>query len=230
MKNIYYEEYELGQTNEYDEKLQDLIDDARDILENELDYTDDECNELDEYDFAKVLDENGYRGLAKEIRKLLKITRADMDEPYDSIGGFSPRDIQNAFNKINKKDDMSGKLTESDIRRIVRRTINEMAPEMEEGFDDDIRKSRYDDYSPSTFRRLPKDTFRPGMRDMEGTMLMGQEYDDEYGDMSMYNPYYGDDFDYDDYDEDDDYLASDDDYSDDDDENWDYEEDEGEYA
>lgn len=126
---------------------------------------------------------------------------------------------------------MKRRLTESDIKRIVRRTINEMAPEVEEGFDDEIRKGRYDDYSPSKFKRLPKGTFQPGMRDMEGTMLMGQEDDDEYGDLSMYNPYYDDDFNDDDYDdEDDDYLASDDNYSDDDDEHWDYEEDEGEFA
>ena len=116
---------------------------------------------------------------------------------------------------------MKRRLTESDIRRIVRRTINEMSPEMEEGFDDEIRKSRYDDYSPSKFRKLPKGTFQPGMRDMEGTMLMGQEDDYE-----EYDAHYEDDFNYED-----DYLASDDDYSEDeDDEDWDYEEDEGEYA
>lgn len=106
---------------------------------------------------------------------------------------------------------MRQRLTESDIRRIVRKTINEMDTEIEEGWDDEFRKSRYDDYSPSKFRKLPKNVFRPGMEDAEGTILMGQDDEDEYGDLSMYNSYYDDDFDYDVDDEKDDFDEYEDD-------------------
>lgn len=223
------DDWDWGETNHSDEELQDLINKAWDILQD-AGFSDDELNELDELGFAKEMRNHGHEELGEKIERLYYDVQEDYDEPYDSIGGLSPRDIEKGFDKLNKKNDMAEKLTESDIRRIVRKTINEMEePEMEEGWDDEIRKGRYDDYSPSKFRKLPKDTFQPGMRDMEGTMLMGQEDDDEYGDLSMYNPYYGDDFNDDDYDEDDDYLASDDSYSDDD-EHWDYEEDEGEFA
>ena len=86
------------------------------------------------------------------------------------------------------------RITESDIRRLVKKVINESDNELDEGWDDEIRKSRYDDYSPSKFRKLPKDIFKPGMTDMEGTTLYRDEEDDE-----EYNPYFEDDFDIDDF-------------------------------
>jgi hypothetical protein len=71
--------------------------------------------------------------------------------------------------------------------------------EMEEGFDDFSMKKRYDDYSPKSFRKLPK-MFDTGMEDAEGTMLMGKDDDEKYSD------YYNDDFNYDvDFDENDDF-------------------------
>jgi hypothetical protein len=112
----------------------------------------------------------------------------DADEPYDSIGGHSPNDIKRAFNKV-----MRGRDSEE---------------ELDEGWDDDFRKSRYDDYNPKNFRKLPKDVFKPGMEDFEGTMLMGDE--DEY---DTYSKYYDDDFNDDDYDEYDDFGYDDEEFA-----------------
>lgn len=70
--------------------------------------------------------------------------------------------------------------------------------ELDEGWDDNIRKSRYDDYSPEKFRKLPK-VFRAGMEDFEGTQLRDKEEEEEF------NRYFEDDFDFDDFEDDDDF-------------------------
>lgn len=104
-----YEDYsedgwDVGETNLFDEMLQDAIDEARDVLEYECGYTDDEVNKLNEMDYVEELFANGYVELANQIKELFFQTSADMNEPYDSIGGHSPKDLDDAFNKMMKKN------------------------------------------------------------------------------------------------------------------------------
>ena len=63
---------EFGQTDKGEEELQDLIEEARDILENECGYDIEEINSMDERDIVECLFEEGHEDLAGEIESLLE--------------------------------------------------------------------------------------------------------------------------------------------------------------
>ena len=99
------EDEEWGESDKGLEELQDLFEEARDVLEHECGYEFDEINEMSEMDIVKTLNDEGYFDLAEEIEKLIhqEGLGVDLDKPYDSIGGHSVNDLKKAFDKINKK-------------------------------------------------------------------------------------------------------------------------------
>ena len=152
MYDPYYGDEEWGETDRGEEDLQDLLEEARDILENELGMSIDAINEMDEWYIVDVLHEHMYDELAYEIEHLLeKEGFADEDEPYDSIGGHSANDLKKAFAKTKGRDE-----------------------ELGEGWDDFTQKKRYpEDYKPEKYERIPRDYFKsPRRLDPEGTIGM----------------------------------------------------------
>jgi hypothetical protein len=69
---LYEQDEEFGQTDKGEEELQDLIEEARDILENECGYDIEEINSMDERDIVECLFEEGHEDLASEIEDLLE--------------------------------------------------------------------------------------------------------------------------------------------------------------
>jgi len=153
------EDEEWGETDMGEESLQDLIEDARDILENELGFSIDAINEMDEFDIVDALRDYSYDELAGDIEYLMEkegFYNVDEDEPYDSIGGYSVNDIKRAFDNIKKGDK------------------GDMEEELDETWDDFTQKKRNPKgYNPSKYERIPRDYFKsPRRLDPEGTIGM----------------------------------------------------------
>jgi len=170
MYDPYYSDYEedeeWGETDMGEEELQDLIEEARDFLENECGYDLHDINLMGEEDIVDALYDEGNDNLANDIESLMEkegFYNADEDEPYDSIGGHSVNDLKKAFAKTKGRDE-----------------------ELGEGWDDFIQKKRYpEDYKPENYRKLPKDALKSGSKiDREGTIITKRREDpfDEYED------------------------------------------------
>ena len=100
-ERIKEQDEELGQTDKGEEELQDLIEEARDILENECGYDIEEINSMDERDIVEFLSDEGYEDLASEIEYLLDqegFNEEEVDENWDTE--FEKRH----FNKYDRKD------------------------------------------------------------------------------------------------------------------------------
>ena len=69
--SYYSDDEDWGETDKGEETLQDLIEEARDILENECGYDIEEINSMDERDIVEFLSDEGYEDLAGEIEYLL---------------------------------------------------------------------------------------------------------------------------------------------------------------
>ena len=146
---------EWGETDRGEEELQDLIEEARDFLENECGYDLHDINLMGEEDIVDALYDEGYDDLANDIESLMDqegFYNVDEDEPYDAIGGHSVNDLKKAFAKTKGRDE-----------------------ELGEGWDDFTQKKRYpEDYKPEKYIKLPKDFFRKNSEhriDSEGTKL-----------------------------------------------------------
>ena len=89
MYDPYYGDEEWGETDRGEEDLQDLLEEARDILENDLGMSIDAINEMDEWYILDVLHEHMYDELAYEIEHLLEKegfdSEGELDEGWDDF-------------------------------------------------------------------------------------------------------------------------------------------------
>ena len=71
IKKIIKEDEPVGMVDKGEERLKELIEEARDILESELNYDIEEINEMSERDIVDVLFDEGYHDIASEMEELL---------------------------------------------------------------------------------------------------------------------------------------------------------------
>jgi len=95
------EDEEWGETDMGEEELQDLIEDARDILENELGFSIDAINEMDEFDIVDALHDHGYDELAYDIEHLMEVEGFYNDvveyEPYEDEEDHEEEELEEGF-------------------------------------------------------------------------------------------------------------------------------------
>ena len=96
---------ELGQTDKGEERLQDLIVDARHFLEDECGYEFDDINSMNEHDIMGAVYEEGNKKLASRIEELLKqegFEDTSMEDELDE--GHDDFTTQSRYDDYSQKD------------------------------------------------------------------------------------------------------------------------------
>lgn len=99
---------EWGETDRGEEELQDLIEEARDFLENECGYEIEELNSMSEDDIVEALFDEGNIELAKKIDKLLDFDGLDDEDDRTMRGRFfddEEEDVDMEFENELSEDD-----------------------------------------------------------------------------------------------------------------------------
>jgi len=99
---LYEQDEEWGETDEGEETLQDLIEDARDFLENECGYDFEELNQMSEQDIVDALYDEGNDGLAEEIEDLLREEGFDTEKEFNE--NWDDHSTRRKFDKYNRMD------------------------------------------------------------------------------------------------------------------------------
>ena len=100
------EDEEWGQTDMGEEELQDLIEEARDILENELGFSIDAINEMDEFDIIDALRDHSYDELAGDIEYLMEkegFYNVDEDETYEDEEDHEEVELDETWDDFTQK-------------------------------------------------------------------------------------------------------------------------------
>jgi hypothetical protein len=106
MYSPYYgddEDEEWGQTDMGEESLQDLIEEARDILENELGFSIDAINEMDEFDIVDALHDHMYDELAYDIEHLMEKEGFYSDEEYEDEEDHEEEELGEGWDDFTQK-------------------------------------------------------------------------------------------------------------------------------
>ena len=192
------EDEEWGQTDMGEEELQDLIEEARDFLENECGYDLHDLNLMSEKDIVDALYDEGNDELAEEIEELLNQegfnlkseVEEELDEGWDDFTqkrrnpkGYNPSKyerIPKDYFKSPRRLDPEGTIGKPKKKEDF---DDYEEVELDETWDDFTQKKRYPEgYKDEKYERIPKGFLKKhsgGMIDPEGTILTYADFTDD---------------------------------------------------